>query len=56
MLSWVVPTTHWQAVSAAEDILGRLVADGHLLVTWPPAPYEQTPTHCFTLGSEYWIW
>jgi hypothetical protein len=56
MPSWVVPTTHWRPVREVEDVLGHLNAEGTLLVTWPPAPFEHTPTHCFQLEDDYWIW
>jgi hypothetical protein len=25
-------------------------------VTWPPSPSESSPTTCFRLGADYWIW
>lgn len=56
MSSWLGPSTRWQALDESEDVVGRLTASGTLLVTWPPGPEESTPTHCFRLGRQYWIW
>lgn len=33
-----------------------LAREGELLTRWPPAPFEHTPTDCFRLGDEFWIW
>lgn len=56
MSAWVVPATSWREVHPANDILQRLAATGRHLVTWPPAPFERTPTHCYQVGPQYWIW
>ena len=56
MPSWVLPAVRWQTVSPADDIVGWLAATGDHLVTWPPGPFEQTPTYCYRLGQQYWIW
>ena len=56
MSSWVVPVTHWQAVGEAEDPFVHLAAHGHLLVSWPPAPFERTPTYCYTIDDQFWVW
>src|SRR3954468_13439747 len=54
--SWVVPVTHWRAVGEGEDPFVHLAAHGHLLVAWPPAPFERTPTYCYTIDDQFWVW
>ena len=54
--SWVVPVFRWQEASKSDDIFARLVQAGTHLITFEPAPSQPTLTHCFKLGTEYWIW
>lgn len=56
MRPWVVPDLHWLEAADAATIEGRLEAEGEVLVTWPPTPFEQTPTHCYRVGDDYWVW
>jgi hypothetical protein len=53
---WDVPTTRWQVLDDNEDFGARIAADATLLVTWPPTPFERTPTYCFREDGQYWIW
>ncbi|HUF47554.1 MAG TPA: hypothetical protein VMM93_07025 [Vicinamibacterales bacterium] len=33
-----------------------LASTGRLLTRWPAEPSEASPTDCFVVGGEYWIW
>lgn len=43
-------------MSPADDVLNRLATTGRHLITWPPGPFEQTPTYCYLVDTHYWIW
>jgi hypothetical protein len=53
--SWIEPSVEWRAAADITTVLGPLTNGGELLTTWPPAPFESTPTDCYRLGDEYWI-
>jgi hypothetical protein len=53
---WLTASFHWNPTYADDATLRRLRTEGELLATWPPAPFERTPTYCFAVASEYWIW
>src|SRR5262245_13884639 len=44
---------HGRGCSAHYQWLSR---HGDHLVRWPAAPFETSPTDCFVLGPDYWIW
>lgn len=56
MPTWLVPTRRWEPVDHADDEVRTLRSTGHLLAIWPPGQEEQTPTYCYRLGGNYWIW
>ncbi|MGQ0734851.1 MAG: hypothetical protein ACT4QD_14500, partial [Acidobacteriota bacterium] len=53
---WAQPLVSWQSGVDSSAHHRHLLAHGELLATWPPAPFESTPTDCFKLGDDYWIW
>jgi hypothetical protein len=53
--SWVEPIVEWLAPLDAPALHERLTSSGELLTTWPAAPSESSPTHCFRLDDRYWI-
>jgi hypothetical protein len=56
VVEWTEPRIAWLAAADAGDRYSHLERTGERLARWPAAPFEQTPTDCFALGPEYWIW
>jgi hypothetical protein len=54
--TWVEPIVEWRTGVDSIERHAQLIREGELLVTWPAAPFEQTATDCFKVGSAYWIW
>lgn len=54
--SWIEPVLEWRGPLDRSALEERLAREGELLTTWPAAPFESSPTDCYKLGPEYWIW
>jgi hypothetical protein len=54
--SWSDPSIEWRGDLDFAAQQHWLAAHGEWLVTWPAAPFEDTPTDCYRTGHDYWIW
>ena len=50
------PQIAWLTASDADTGYSHLDRSAERVARWPAAPFEHTPTDCFSLGPEYWIW
>ena len=53
---WTEPRVEWQRGTDSVRHYQYLVNGAELLTRWEPAPFERTPTDCFRLGEDFWIW
>lgn len=53
---WVEPRIEWHRGVESVRHYERLLDGAELLTRWEPAPFERTPTECFRLGDDFWIW
>ncbi len=56
VVEWTEPLIAWLTASDADARYAHLDRSAERLARWPAAPFEHTPTDCFALGEEYWIW
>ena len=56
MEPWTAPRVEWHRGTDSFRHYQYLVNGAELLTRWEPAPFERTPTDCFRLGEDFWIW
>jgi hypothetical protein len=53
---WTQPAERWQEAHDPERQLAWLHASGVVVARWPALPTEPSPTECFQVGADYWLW
>jgi hypothetical protein len=53
---WLEPQVEWHRNTDSIRHYQYLLNGAELLTRWEPAPFEFSPTDCFKLGDEFWIW
>jgi len=53
---WTEPSVEWRLGTDCAAYYQWLVEHAERLVTWPPAPFEDTATDCFRVGNDYCVW
>jgi hypothetical protein len=53
---WTEPRIEWHHGIDSLRHYRYLVDGAELLTRWEPAPFELSPTDCFRLGDDFWIW
>ena len=56
MEPWTDPRIQWHRGTDSLRHYQNLVDGAELLTRWEPAPFEFSPTDCFKLGDDFWIW
>ena len=56
MERWTDPRVQWHRGTDSLRHYQYLVNGAELLTRWEPAPFEFSPTDCFKLADDFWIW